>query len=412
LGGILPNLVYPTRGAQLWVMLVTLLLPLYAYLIYLWQTKKLQGRWMLALGLSLSLVLSLWGVSWMFALAARWLDPDLGTMFLQMQGVADVGSLFVQAGLKRLGSIGSLLTLLTVLVPAFALLLSRKHGLETEEGEEDDDTTVEQLPLRGSTVFVLLIIILGALLLIGPEFFYLRDQFGTRINTVFKFYYQAWMLWSLAAAYGIAFLSQKLRAGWNITFGVGLALVLLAGLTYPVLGILERTNDFQLSRAFSLLGTIQSSDDETTRTIARQELDDLWTLDYFDMVQRQNPEEAAAIRWLQSAPDGVVAEAIGGSYSGYGRVSTLTGLPTVLGWPGHESQWRGGYEEQGSRQGDITSLYATPDWQVAQEIIARYNVRYVFVGNLERGQPLQEEKFQRNMRVAFQLGNVTVYEAP
>jgi len=409
LGGILPNLVYPTRGAQLWVMMITLLLPLYAYLIYLWRTKKLQGRWVLALGLSLGLVLSLWGASWLLGLGARWLDPDVSALFLQMQGVPDVGALFVQASQKRLSYIGSLLTLLTVLVPSFALLLSRERKIETEENE---DVPVYQSPFRGSTLFVLLLISLGALLLIGPEFFYLRDQFGTRINTVFKFYYQAWMLWSLAAAYGIAILAQKLRAGWGIAFGVGLVLILLVGLTYPILGILERTDDFRLGQASALLGTLRSSDDLNIKAITRQELGDLWTLDYFNMFQRQNPEEAAAIRWLQSAPDGVVAEAIGGSYSGYGRVSTLTGLPTVLGWPGHESQWRGGAEEQGSRQSDVTSLYATPDWQVAQEILARYNIRYVFVGNLERGQSLQEEKFQRNMRVAFQLGNVTVYEAP
>jgi uncharacterized membrane protein len=148
--------------------------------------------------------------------------------------------------------------------------------------------------------------------------------------------------------------------------------------------------------------------------VARQELASLWTLDYFDMFQRQNPDEAAAIRWLQFAPDGVVAEAIGGSYSAYGRVSTLTGLPTVLGWPGHESQWRGGYEAERSRQGqnDIETLYATGDWQTAKDIIARYNIRYVFVGNLERGLPLREEKFQQHMRLAFQQGNVAVYEAP
>ena len=76
------------------------------------------------------------------------------------------------------------------------------------------------------------------------------------------------------------------------------------------------------------------------------------------------------------------------------------------------SQWRGGYEEQGSRQSDIETLYATPDWQTASDIIARYNIRYVFVGTLERGNPLQEEKFQRNMWLAFQQGQVAVYEAP
>jgi uncharacterized membrane protein len=37
-GGILPNLIYPTRGAHIWLMFGSLLLPLLAYLIYLWKT--------------------------------------------------------------------------------------------------------------------------------------------------------------------------------------------------------------------------------------------------------------------------------------------------------------------------------------------------------------------------------------
>lgn len=411
LGGILPNLVYPTRGAHLWVMLVTLLLPLFAYLIYLWRSEKLTGRWWLAVLLSLGLVLCLWVISWMIGLGIRMVAPDVGDLFLQMQGVANMAVLFQQAGLKRLSYIGGLLTLLAVLIPALAILLTVDNGSKAEE-DEGMLYPAQQRFLWDSTVFVLLLISLGALLLIGPEFLYLRDQFGSRINTVFKFYYQAWMVWSLAVSYGIVVLAQKLRTGWNITFRAGLVMLLLVGLTYPVLSILDRTGNFRLDRAFVLVNTLRSSNDETTGSIARHELASLWTLDYFDMFQSQNPDEAAAIRWLQSAPDGVVAEAIGGSYSAYGRVSTLTGLPTVLGWPGHESQWRGGYEEQGSRQGDIETLYATGDWQTARDIIARYNIRYVFVGNLERGQPLQEEKFQSHMRLAFQQGNVAIYEAP
>jgi len=403
LGGILPNLVYPTRGAHLWVMFATLLLPLFAYLIYLWRVKKLPGKWWCATVLSLGLVLVLWGVSWLLGLGVGFLSPDLKVLFLQQQGVPDMDVLFAQAGLKRLTHIGGLLTLLVVLVPAVAFLTVDRRP------ETEDNSSVYRPP---STVFVLLLITLGALLVLGPEFLYLRDQFGTRINTVFKFYYQAWMLWSLAASYGITVLARKLRSGWNMAFWVGLVSLLLVGLAYPTLSVLDRTGNFQFDKARSLLNMALTSEDETAKAVARQELASLWTLDYFDMVQHQNQDEAAALRWLQSAPDGVVAEAVGGSYSGYARVSTLTGLPTVLGWPGHESQWRGGYEEQGSRQGDVQTLYATADWQVAQEIISRYDIRYIYVGGLERGEPLQEEKFQSHLRVAFRQGNVTIYEAP
>ncbi|MFL7871636.1 MAG: DUF2298 domain-containing protein, partial [Anaerolineales bacterium] len=95
LGGVLPNLVYPTRGAQLWVMLVTLLLPLCAYLIYLWRAGDLSGRWKLALGLSLGLVLALWAFSWLLGLGVGFFSPDLKALFLQQQGVPDMGTLFV-----------------------------------------------------------------------------------------------------------------------------------------------------------------------------------------------------------------------------------------------------------------------------------------------------------------------------
>ena len=70
-------------------------------------------------------------------------------------------------------------------------------------------------------------------------------------------------------------------------------------LTYPALAIANKTNNFKPH-----LG---------------------WTLDDFRRIERGNPDEAAAILWLKSAQDGVVAEAVGGSYSEYGRVSVYTG---------------------------------------------------------------------------------------
>lgn len=410
LGGVLPNLVYPTRGAHLWVMFATVLLPLYAYLIYLWRAEKLPGKWGRATALSLGLVLVLWGVSWLLGLGVGFFAPDLKATFLGQQGVPDMGVLFGQAGEKRLSHIGGLLTLLAVLIPALAFLIADQRSPKGTLPQIVDNKPSSIVNLQSS--FVLLLITLGTLLVLGPEFVYLRDQFGTRINTVFKFYYQAWMLWSLAAAYGIAVLIRKSRGGWNIAVQVGLVLLLIVGLTYPVFGISTQTGNFRIERAFQLMKTLRTGENEDARSNARQELDSLWTLDYFDMYQRQNPDEAAAIRWLSNAPDGVVAEAIGGSYSGYARVSTLTGQPTPLGWPGHESQWRGGYEEQGSRQGDVETLYATNDWALAETIISRYNIRYIYVGGLERGEPLQEEKFQNHLRVAFQQGQVTIYEMP
>jgi uncharacterized membrane protein len=57
-------------------------------------------------------------------------------------------------------------------------------------------------------------------------------------------------------------------------------------------------------------------------------------------------------------------------------------------------------------------LYAVAEWETAQEILDRYDIRYVVVGTLERMAPLQEAKFSRYLRVAFQQGDVTIYEVP
>jgi YYY domain-containing protein len=376
-GGILPSFMYPTRGAQLWVMWGTLFIPLFAFLVY----RRANGtaNWRVGLrvsfGIVLVLFLAMFTVGWV-ALVAR---PDLIDPLVVSQAGGTSG--FIAASMsRRLSYIGSLITLLTLMIPTLSYLLANDHK----------EYTGEVAPVEAnqpSHTFALLLIFLGLLLILGPEFVYLRDNFGYRINTIFKFYFQAWMMLSLAAAYGVAVLLKNLRGWANAAFSAVLALVLIVGLTYPALGFANRTNNFQPP----FFG---------------------FTLDDFDRVEVENPDEAAAIRWLQSAPDGVVAEAVGGAYSAYARISIYTGLPTVLGWGNHEGQWRD-QALQGTRAQDIELLYSTPDWFTAQEIITRYDIRYVYVGNLERSTyAVNEEKFFLFLKVAFQQGNVTVYEAP
>ena len=191
---------------------------------------------------------------------------------------------------------------------------------------------------------------------------------------------------SLAAAYGAVILLRNLRGAANGVFSTLFAIVLIVGLTYPALSIFNKTNNFKPPFGY--------------------------TLDDFDRVQRENPDEAAAMLWLRSAPDGVVAEATGGAYSNYARISIYTGLPTVLGWGNHEGQWRD-QALQGSRKDDLEALYTSSDWATTQDIINRYNIRYIFVGDLERSTyPVNEDKFSRFLKPAFQQGNVTVYEVP
>jgi YYY domain-containing protein len=384
-GGILPNIMYVTRGAHLWVMWGTLLIPILAYLAH--ARTQYSGdekpNWKFALTLGLGFTLLLWAFSWLIGWIGSLVEPDFVGGFLASQGMT-ASELFSAASLRRLAHIASLVTLLAVLIPTLAYLFPRSPITTDQLPNESAD----HRSLNTSHAFVLLLLLLGGILILAPEFVYLRDQFGYRINTIFKFYYQAWMLWSLAAAFAVAWLFQNLKLAWNVGFRILTALVIFAGLLYPALGLMTKTENFNPTFGF--------------------------TLDDFDRVRRENPDEAAAIEFLQTVPNGVVAEAIGGSYrSEFARVATYTGLQNVLGWPGHESQWRGGAEPQGTRQEDIVNLYTTPYWDVAQTVIDRYDIRYVFVGTTEyASMPVKEEKFRAHLKVIFQQGNVTVYEAP
>jgi uncharacterized membrane protein len=124
------------------------------------------------------------------------------------------------------------------------------------------------------------------------------------------------------------------------------------------------------------------------------------------------PDDYQAFQFMQTLEPGVVAEAVGEQYSEYARVATFTGMPDVIGWPGHEGQWRDA-SLQGTRQNDIQALYTTSDWATVQEIINKYNIRYVYVGNLERSTyPVNEQKFEPFLKKIYQQGSVTIYEVP
>jgi uncharacterized membrane protein len=220
-------------------------------------------------------------------------------------------------------------------------------------------------------------------MVLAPEFVYLRDNFGARMNTIFKFYYQAWMLWSLSAAFASVILLKK--GSWFSKVLVVVFIVL--GLVYPVLAYPAKTNDFSPLDGYSL--------------------------DASGYFERYSPDEAAAIDWLSDAPYGVVAEAVGGQYSGFARVATLSGQPGVLGWPGHEGQWRGGYDEVGSREGDLRTLYESANWDTAITIIQQYDIRYIFIGSLETSTyAVNPMKFENNLGLVFAQGGVRIYEVP
>jgi len=250
---------------------------------------------------------------------------------------------------------------------------------ESASGEGSED----------STIFVLFLILVALLLTLSVEFVYVKDVFNSRMNTVFKLYYQAWALLAISSAFGVYYIVD----GWRRTTGryAWLALfaaLFAASLVYPAAATYTKANRFAVSP----------------------------TLDGTAYMERHYPDDYAAIQWLKANVEGapVVLEAPGGSFTEYGRVSSQTGLPTLLGWGGHELQWRGSYEEPGRREPDIEAIYKGLDEKRVLKLLDEYDVSYVYVGRLEREKyqlsQAQVGKFAKFMDVVYDQGGVRIYK--
>jgi uncharacterized membrane protein len=183
---------------------------------------------------------------------------------------------------------------------------------------------------------------------------------------------------------GIAILWLSLSKLSGYLYRTLITIVVICGLAYPIIGIVYTTNNFNPVNKLDINGT--------------------------SYLERYNPDESQAIQWLADAPFGYVIEAVGGSYSSFARVATISGLPGVIGWPPHESQWRGGTAEIGTRETDVETFYSTPDWQEAKSILETYKVKYIYIGGLERTKyRLEEEKILQNLTPVFQNQTVTIY---
>jgi YYY domain-containing protein len=252
--------------------------------------------------------------------------------------------------------------------------------------------------------FVLLVVALGCAILFGTELIYIRDVFSSRMNTIFKFYYQVWLLWGTMAAYAVwwsgrwvvgagAGAGQQGRStmGSRVAAGAVLAMVvvlLIGGMVYPAINV----------RNLIEHGTQVGLHGKTPRAASAA--------------------GEAALQWLRENVErgSVVLEAVGGAYNGegFGGVAASTGIPTVLGWPGHERQWRGGHEaakeEIGPREMAVETIYSTGDAQTALDLLQKYEVDYVYVGALERQKyGASIDKFAAIGAVVFQQDEVTIY---
>lgn len=246
---------------------------------------------------------------------------------------------------------------------------------------------------RASTVmaFIFALISMALLLILGPEFLRVDDLFHNRMNTIFKGYYQAWILLVIASAFGLYFLSS-MKPPSRVIFRLGMGgwwgligVLFIASLYYPV------------EAAFTKSGQFKGDT----------------TLDGLAHIARGTSGEYAAIRWLQDngkRGEGIL-EAVGDSWSSYGRISSSTGLPTILGWPWHEHQWHGSQKPFEGREEEVRTIYATTDASEAMRLLNKYDIQYVVLGPREVKSYGREglAKFSQIGDAVFHLGDVTIY---
>jgi uncharacterized membrane protein len=237
--------------------------------------------------------------------------------------------------------------------------------------------------------FALVLLAVGLVLVLVPEVVYVLDGFATRMNTVFKLYYQAWLLLGVAAAAG-AVAALRDRGAVRMLGGVAVV-VLVAGLAYAVAGVASKVAGAQPGGL---------------------------TLDALAHLEREAPDEAAAIRWIRgtTAGDARVVQAAGDSYRpADGRVSAATGRATLLGWQGHETQWRGAaYARQAAgRAGALAEIYRPATPEALRQVLARWEVGYVYLGPRERLRygvgPGEEATLGGVMELAFDQGAVRIF---
>src|ERR1700751_356383 len=79
----------------------------------------------------------------------------------------------------------------------------------------------------------------------------------------------------------------------------------------------------------------------------------------------------------------VIIEATGDPYSEYARISTHTGIPTVMGWANHEGLWRENDSEVNERAAPVRAFYGETSLPKAYAILQKYQVTHVILGALE-----------------------------
>ena len=446
--GILPNLLHPTLFRRFFIMFGPFVMILSIFLLTeTWRGMQSRAmNWRLGFSIGGAVLLGLLGFMLILTVLGGF-DPAANTYvqgFLTEQG--GWGTVIFSL-LQRRIEFG-----LTTVLLLFAIILVLARLFPAA------NASVTYPPAVG---FALLLTGMGLCLTLLPEFLYLKDNFGARINTIFKFYYQAWAVWSIAGAYAVyRVIADRRRPRPALILRIGaailVALALMAGLLYTLFGLYHRawiesgrqhtsagrlyappydwdnpirqvsegmrvapgtvlySNGSLKDSPQSLVVQANQSGIASLRGDAIAVMQPL-TLDGGEsMIDRDDFHVISCLSALVKGDDAVAVEAVRDAYNPrYGRIGALTGIPIVLGWENHERQWRGATYEAaaGTRRADIDTLYSALDMTAAAVIIERYDISYILYGATERAQygSEGEQKFIDRLPIVCESGNSRIF---
>ncbi len=255
--------------------------------------------------------------------------------------------------------------------------------------------------------FILFLTGSALVLTITVELIVLVGDIG-RMNTVFKFYLQAWTMLSICAAFAFILVFPR-RIEWpdwlNTSWQVAVSLLIFCTALFPLLAGTDKIRDrISATAPHSLNGA---------EFMATSSYNDNGVI--IDLNQ-----DYEAIQWMQKNIEGspVIVEANTVEYRWGSRYTIYTGLPGVVGWNWHQRQQRAVVPSTTvtDRVEEIKQFYETTSRQEAKAFLEKYNVKYVIVGQLEYlyypGFGL--DKFQAYIGdlwdKVYQQGTTTIYQ--
>jgi len=240
--------------------------------------------------------------------------------------------------------------------------------------------------------FGLLLIVVATLLITIPEVIYVKDIYSGdfyRANTMFKFTYQTYIIMAILVGYIMTKILTKTKKVYlKIPFCALYSILYACLLIYPF---------------FSLPGYYGK--------ISADNYKGLYGLNF---LAQNYPEDYQAILWLKKniADQPTVLEAPGDSYTDYCRVSAATGLPTIEGWLVHEWLWRGGYDQPSQRASEVEQVYQSGNIAKTKQILKKYQVAYIFFGQLEREKYPQatQGRLEQLGEPVYRAGKTVIYK--